>query len=511
MQKKIIWGAGLASILLIGGVVIAVVAAGTSRQRAGAAVAVVTEPPEPAEMDPGPLPVYTIQPKRDPSFSVSVKAPCQAQPYEWADLESQVPGRVVYIRKAEGARVKTGELLVQIAVPDLEEEVRQKESIIKQREAERELAVANENIAKAAIAIAAKNVDVKNAEVEVAKAMQEYREKFYVRILGLVKDGGATIQIKEENEWYYKAAIADTARSKMAVHKAEADLGEAHAKLAAVKADILLKQELIEVAKKDRDRVQALANYAKITAPFDGVITRRNINPGSFVQNATTAHTTPLLRVERQDIVTVIMKVPDEFAAYVNNDTEAVIEMSNFRGSLIHGKVTRFSPSLESREADHTLPVQVDLFNGTEEEYRKFLDREKATNYADLKEGALPLLPKVTGKDSDRHVLLPGTYGEMRLVFRKLGNVFLIPSDAIVRQGGTPYVWFVEEGKAKRLQVDVQLDDQKLARVALLTHKGRDTIKKDLTGNEVVINSNLSELSDGLQVNPIPQDWMPHD
>src|SRR5262249_53547728 len=156
-------------------------------------------------------------------------------------------------------------------------------------------------------------------------------------------------------------------KAKTGVQKAEADLQEAHAKLEAAQADIVLKNELIEVAKKDRDRVQVLANYAKITAPFDGKITQRNVNRGSFVQNATTAHTVPLLRVERQDIVTVMMKVPDEFASFVSNDTDAVIEMSELPGRLIHGKVTRFSPTLDTKAQDHTLPVQVDLFNGTED------------------------------------------------------------------------------------------------------------------------------------------------
>ncbi len=265
---------------------------------------------------------------------------------------------------------------------------------------------------------------------------------------------------------------------------------------------------MIDVARKDRDRAQALADYAKITAPFDGVITRRYVNRGSFVQNATTAHTEPLLRVERRDIVTIVMKVPDTFAPLVSNDTEAVIEMSELPGQAIHGKVTRFSPTLESKTNDHSMIVEVDLFNGSDPEYEQFLAREKATDNADLKEGPLPLIPRVTGKSSgERHRLLPGMYGQMTLVFNKLSNAHLIPSDAIIHEGGTPYIYLVRNGKARKVPVEVHVDDQKLAKVAVLTHTSAGDIRHDLTGEEQVIYSNLSELTDGQAVKAIPTDF----
>jgi multidrug efflux pump subunit AcrA (membrane-fusion protein) len=513
--KKAAWGAGLAcTLLVIGGVVMAVMAGGASRHHAGATNPAPAPPDDPPELsEPQVLSVHTIRPKCDPSFTLSVKAPAQVESYEWADLEAQVAGPVAYIRKAEGSLVKAGEVLIKIAVPDLEEEVKQRESIVKQREAEHKIALDNEEIAKAAVVVAAKNVDVKNFEVDVVKALEIYRGKFFTRMKAGAAKGGITQEIVDEAEWNYKAAVADVAKAKAAVGKAEADLLEAHAKLRAATSDTLLKKELIEVARNARDKAQVLADYGKITAPFDGVITRRSVNRGSFVQNATTAHTVPLLRVERRDIVTVSMKVPDEFASLVTNDTEAVIEMSELPGRYLHGKVTRFSPTLLSQTNDHTLLVMVDLYNGSEEDYERFLEKEKATGYADLKEGSLPLLPRVTsGRQTGMpSSLLPGMYGEMRLVFSKLPNVHLLPSDAIVRQGGTPYVWLVKDGKARLYQVEVQVDDQKLAKVVLLRKRANNQMtKRELTADDEVIYSNQSELSDGETVTAIPEDWMPH-
>src|SRR5262249_8923636 len=147
-------------------------------------------------------------------------------------------------------------------------------------------------------------------------------------------------------------------------------------KFEAAKADVRLKDTLIEVARKDRDEAQALADYSKVTAPFDGVITQRNVNPGSFVQNASTGRTGTLLRVERRDIVTVRTKIPDNFAPYVSENTEVILELSELPGVKTHGKVTRFAPTLESETHDRSMIVQVDLFNGTEAEYRAFMAKE---------------------------------------------------------------------------------------------------------------------------------------
>jgi hypothetical protein len=66
------------------------------------------------------------------------------------------------------------------------------------------------------------------------------------------------------------------------------------------------------------------------------------------VQNASSGHPEPLLSVSRTDIVTVCMRVPDSYAPYITSGTEAVLEMSELPGQRIHGKVTRFTPSLQT-------------------------------------------------------------------------------------------------------------------------------------------------------------------
>src|SRR5439155_5731384 len=135
--------------------------------------------------------------------------------------------------------------------------------------------------------------------------------------------------------------------------------------------DVELKQAFIEGARKDRDRILSLADYSRIRAPFPGVITERTVDLGDYVQSAASTRTEPLLTVARTDVVTVAMKVPDNDAPFVGPDTEAIIQLEDFPGAEIHGRVTRSSSSIH--DADRTMRVEVDLFNGPAEEYRQYV------------------------------------------------------------------------------------------------------------------------------------------
>src|SRR5205823_3333682 len=139
----------------------------------------------------------------------------------------------------------------------------------------------------------------------------------------------------------------------------------------AAKADIDLKSALVRVAEKDRDRAAAAADFARLTAPFDGVIVKRAVDPGMFVQNATTSNTEPLVTLARTDLVTVVMKLPESAAPYISLDTDVEVTFLDRPDLKVHGKVTRFSPVIEG--LDKNMHVEVDVFNGTRAEFEQFL------------------------------------------------------------------------------------------------------------------------------------------
>src|SRR5438105_3880979 len=108
-----------------------------------------------------PVTVKTFHPKRDRAFTVTFQQYASVEPYYQADLRARASGVVRFIPKDIGARVRQGELLVEIDVPDLRQEVAQKEAVIMQRRQELQLA-------KALVKTAEAHLDVARASIEQA-------------------------------------------------------------------------------------------------------------------------------------------------------------------------------------------------------------------------------------------------------------------------------------------------------------------------------------------------------
>ena len=455
--------------------------------------------------------VKTVLPRCDPSFTMSVDEPAYVVAYYQADLLARVAGPTKSISVDIGDRVQSDQALVVVDVPDLQEAVQQKEAIVQQRRKDLELAKANVKIATAAIHAAEGTVKIKVSGVDSADATRNFREKQLHRFTDLSsgEHPSVTLQVIDERTLFYESAKAASEEARAEVIKANADLEEAKAKLEAAVADVNLKESLVRVAGKDKDLAQTLLDYATIRAPFDGVITRRNVDPGSFVQNATTGHSDPLLTVGATDLVTVYMKVPDYFANFVAPDTEAVITMKTLPAMKIHAKLTRFSPSLLNPERDLTMRVEVDLYNGNPADFAAFVAKEKAEGYAGLKGHLLPRLPSLERHGGAEEPvteplnLLPGMYGNMRLVLRNFKNALLLPSSALVSEGGRSFIYQVKDGRAVKVPVEKQADDGNRVLLTLIENSGAGLNRRQLCATDEVVISNQGELSDGQPVRPI--------
>jgi hypothetical protein len=86
-------------------------------------------------------------------------------------------------------------------------------------------------------------------------------------------------------------------------------------------------------------------------------------------------------------------------------------------------------------------------------------------------------------------------------------NSYLIPSSALFSQGGRSYIFEVKDGVAHLVPVEVQVDDGRLAKIAMVVRSGNEEVKKELTGEEIIVASNQGELSDGQSVHSVPAEW----
>jgi multidrug resistance efflux pump len=476
--------------------------------------------------------VKTIKPKRDPNFIVSVDELASVRPYFQADLYARVAGPVKFIQKDKGDRIKMGEVLAEIDVPDYVQDIAQKESVITQRQMEMQAARAKVGVAEAEMEVAKKNIAQREAEVNAATATKEYRKLVLDRFTQLAQREAITDRVIDEQRKDYLSAAAACDSAAVAVEKARVDFEESKANLAVVLADIKIKESLVEVARQDRDLAVVRAELAKIRAPFDGVIVERHVDPGSFVQNATTAHTAPLITVAMLDKVTVTSKIPDNYVPFISDNTSVVIHIG---GQRIEGKVTRRVPAIADK--DRTMEVEADLFNGTEDDYLRYVGKAlakqlmpvgvtqalpavtlAATGQAIWEPSvkgaakAFPLFPKVQGKAADRFKkLVPGMSGYMRLMLQS-GDAFLLPSGAVFTRGGKQYVLIVKNNVAHLAPVDVQADDGKLSKVALLVRirdakGGSEEVVKELDGSEEIIANGQGEIGDSQAVRPTLIDW----
>jgi multidrug efflux pump subunit AcrA (membrane-fusion protein) len=236
----------------------------------------------------------------------------------------------------------------------------------------------------------------------------------------------------------------------------------------------------------------------ELRAPFVGVIAARAVDVGTFVPSAMIVPgAMPIVTIVRTDIVTVAMRVPDTVAQLVGKDTEVELRMDSVSGAPIRCKITRISPALSP--SDRTLRVEIDIYNGTPAEFRAFVAQSEQSQHADLKGRELPQLPKGLAEGSAAR-LIPGSYGRMQLVVKRFAETPLIPSAAIVRQGGVPYLYRVEAGVARRARIAVDIDDGTLARVVWIESADGKDIRRELRTDEEIVVSNQGELDDGQRV-----------
>ncbi len=533
LHRKALLQFGLFGLVLIG----AAVGVGTwvfLRTQNGTRLSAHETPPHDAannNHDDGGITVKAIRPKRDPGFSIAAEGLATVEAFFQEDLRAREAGVVKYVAKDLGDPVSRGEVLVEIDVPHLDQEVLEKESVVKQRIMDRNLARAKAADARALLGVAKLTIAQKELEVEEAELIRDRRKQIYERIRSAGNENVADKSMVEEEYKNWRASEVAIKSAKLAVERARADYQEKESNLEAALADVELKEAQIEVAQKDRDRTLAQRAYSRIMASNDGVVIKRNVDVGAFVQNAATANTEPMMSIARTDIVTIVGNAPEKAAPFITRETEVSILLDELPGVSIRGKVTRFSPSIQTK--DRNMKVEVDLFNGTQQEYARFLAIENADVVAPLAANQvfstltlmaasrnvvgkqhkgwadrLPLFPQMIGASPGKVRMIPGMSGRMRFSLQKFQDSYLLPRSAVFSPGGKDYIMEVRDGVTHLVPVRVQINDGKLVKVAVIVREtgGLENLR-ELTGDEVILLNRQAEVGAGQPVTVTIEKW----
>ncbi|MBA4187316.1 MAG: hypothetical protein C0467_04775 [Planctomycetaceae bacterium] len=480
--------------------------------------------------DTGPLQVKVVQPKRNPDFRITIRRVAVIEPYYQAGLRARVSGVVRSVTKDIGDSVRAGEVLVDIDVPDLKQAVEQKEAIILQREKELAAARADLAVARSAVDAAAVAVKLKGIEVTRANDIRAAR-KLELEQWEILFKGDSAVKARVDAAMLeYQAAGRALEVAGVDVEKARVEQAGKAASLEKAAADIELKQSLVEVARRDRDAALIQLSYTQLVAPFDGEIVTRTTDPGRFVFGGASGSSEALVSVARTDLVTVVAKVPDSAAPFISWDTEALVEFAQLPGVTVRGRITRFSKVIDP--ADQTMRVEVDVYNGTANEYRTLLVR------AALKSTISPLIPLDSmaavvsagaglirskadhkgwhegeartpdwGPGGRYRSIVAGTTATMRLDLEKFGDSYLLPAGAVYGRAGQPYILVVENGVTRQVPVVVQMNDGTLAKVATVVSSGGQQLIRELTGNEVIVATRQLEVGEARKVTPVSEKW----
>jgi RND family efflux transporter MFP subunit len=290
---------------------------------------------------------------------ITVTLPATTTAFEAANIFARTNG---YIEKRYvdiGDRVKAGALLAEIIAPELDHQITQAKATLAQIQ----------------------------ATLQQTQASRELAEVTNGRDSKLVKQGWLTLQ-QGDND-------------RLTLQAQQAAVGVAQSNIAAQEAQIrILEQEKA---------------YQRVVAPFDGVITQRNIDNGSLV----TSGSTFMFTLMHPDVIRTQVFVPQDEAFGLSPGVDAVVRVPEIPDRSFPGKVTRIASALQP--GSRTLLTEIDVPNP---------------------DGALS----------------PGIYCTVELLIPRKTPSMIIPADAVVFDENGLHVAVVKDGAAHLQKITIARD-----------------------------------------------------
>ncbi|HLV95827.1 MAG TPA: efflux RND transporter periplasmic adaptor subunit [Candidatus Acidoferrales bacterium] len=362
------------------------------------------------------MPVVGVSQVTRQDLSRTLRLAAEFRPYQEVDLDAKVAGYVKDIQVDIGDRVRAGQLLAVLEIPELQDQVQQAKGVVER---------SREEIQRA-------QYQLKQSEASYAAAHLQYTR------LAQVTDTQPNLIAQQE---------IDDAQSK--------DLAS-DAQVNAAKSALAAAQDELAVAEANEDRVQAMYSYARITAPFTGVITKRYADIGTMLQAGTSSHTQamPLVRVSQNDLLRLTIPVPESVVPEVHVGMAVQVQVPSV-GKTYRGKVARFADQVDF--STRTMRTEIDVKN-------------------------------------PRYELVPGMYAYATLALEQRHNVLTVPVEALDREGNEVSVLRITRGRKL----------QRAAVVLGLQTPERVEIVSGLRENDQVIVSARSQLNAGEVVQPKP-------
>ncbi len=338
----------------------------------------------------------------------------QFQPYQEVDLHAKVSGYIRHINVDIGDRVRAGQVIATLEVPELNAQLAGAQAEVRHSQSE---------------------IDRAKSQVAGTESSHAALHDAYMRLAQASRQRPGLIAEQELDD-----ALAKDQNS-------EASIDVAKAALEAT-------EEQLSVSSADKQRVQALADYSVVTAPFSGVVTKRYADTGSLIQAGTASNTQamPVVQLAQSNVLRLRMPVPEADVPYIEDGGTVQVKVQA-TGKSFTGKIVRFARALDP--STRTMVTEVDVANPTLE-------------------------------------LSPGMYAESVISLQQRNNVLTVPVQAVVQGDAQSYVLALDK------------DNHVQKKIVTLGVQGADRVEitSGLVERELVIVSAQANYQVGQRVTP---------
>jgi RND family efflux transporter MFP subunit len=274
------------------------------------------------QAEPAPIATASVAPVTRGDLSSTLTVAGEFQPYQEVELHAKVSGYIRRIYVDIGDRVKSGQVIATLEVPELSAQVAGTQAEVRHSQSEI-------TRAKSGVALAEANYAALHAA--------------YTRLSEASKRRPGLIAEQE----------LDDSRAKDQ---------DAQAKIDVAKSALDATKEQLGVSQADNQRVQSLKDYSVVTAPFTGVVTMRFADVGSLIQAGTSSNTQsmPVVKVAQSDLLRLRMPVPEEYVPFIKVGGDVSIKLQA-TGKTFTSKIIRFTRELST--STRTMLAEVDVPN----------------------------------------------------------------------------------------------------------------------------------------------------
>lgn len=353
-------------------------------------------------------------------------------PARQGNLASVISGTVRDVDVQIGDHVTQGQVVVQIDDSTLRAQLSQDDAQL----AEAQARLRQESATNRGTALTTSS-SLQSAQVayDTAVANDQRNESLF-------RQGYISQQAIDQSRSDLAAASAALRSAQVAAQNASMSSGQS----SAAQADIASMQAAVEADAAAVDTVETQIAQAAVRAPFDGIVTQRNVDPGSLASPGT-----PLVQVSQLDPAYINVGIPDSDLQYVKAGSQAVVTVDALSGHTWHGAVDHLN--------------------------------------AAAGQGTLTYLARISLPNPDTS-LKAGMVANISFIAAHKSGVLIVPRGAIASTDNGSVVYIVQNGKAKMTSVDVGLQAQDSAQIS----------GSDVKAGTLVITQRPDALADGSPV-----------